>query len=122
MGVRRRPSSAVPAGSVDVAASDAVPTSPPFKAVKVRGHRVLLARHAAGHVVAFPDACPHLGQPLRKAELVDGEVICRHHRHRFALDDGRCTWPGGPHDEGLGLLEVGEVDGRVWVRPAADGA
>ena len=118
MGVRRRRSSpALPPGSVEVAAAEDVPASPPFKAVRVRGHRVLLVRDPAGHVVAFPEACPHLGQPLRKAELIDGEVVCRHHRHRFALDGGRCTWPGGPYDEGLTMLDAGEVDGRVWVRP-----
>lgn len=117
--VRRRSRVTVPDGAVDVAASDAVPTGPPFLQVKVAGARVLLARRADGVVAAFPAACPHLGQPLRKGEL-DGDVLtCRHHRHRYALTDGHCVWPGGPHDEPLELYEAGEVEGRVWVRPPA---
>lgn len=119
--VRRRAGGAGPPGTVDVAAADQVPTTPPFKAVRVGGQRIVLVRHPAGHLVAFPDACPHLGQPLRKAELDGAELTCRHHRHRYDLGDGRCTWPGGPYDEHLPLWEVGEVDGRVWVRaPAGD--
>ena len=115
--VRGRRSAVTPPGAVDVAASAKVPSASPFLAVKVAGQRVLLARHPAGHVVAFPDACPHLGQPLRRAELEGATLTCRHHRHRFALDDGACVWPAGPHDGGLELLDVVEVDGRVWVRP-----
>jgi nitrite reductase/ring-hydroxylating ferredoxin subunit len=114
---RRRRAAAIPAGTVDVAASADVPTSPPFRVVSVAGERLLLARHPDGHVVAFDAACPHQGQPLRKAEL-DGEVVtCRHHRYAYSLDDGRCVWPSGPRDEHLTLREVGEVGGRVWVRP-----
>ena len=109
----------MPAGTVDVAASDAVPTVPPFLEVKLAGTRVLLARRRDGRVVAFTAACPHLGQPLRRAELDGTVVTCRHHRYRFDLTDGRCVWPGDPHDEGLELHETGEIHGRVWVRPPA---
>jgi phenylpropionate dioxygenase-like ring-hydroxylating dioxygenase large terminal subunit len=116
---RRRRLPAVPSGTVAVADSDAVPSVPPFLEVKVAGERVLLARLPTGDLVAFPAACPHLGQPLRKAEL-DGVVLtCRHHRYRYDLADGRCVWPGGPHDEPLGRRQVGEVDGRVWVALAS---
>jgi nitrite reductase/ring-hydroxylating ferredoxin subunit len=110
----------VPPGTVDVAASAAVPTAPPFLEVAVGRSQLLLARRSDGSVVAFPAACPHLGQPLRRAELDGSVVTCRHHRYRYALTDGRCVWPGGPHDVTLDLHEVGEVDGRVWVRPPVD--
>lgn len=118
--VRRRSRPAVPRGTVDVAASAAVPTVPPFLEVKVAGAKLLLARRPDGSVVAFAAACPHLGQPLRTAELAGTVVTCRHHRYRYALTDGRCVWPGGPHEETLDLHEVGEVGGRVWVRPPVD--
>lgn len=113
--MRRRSRVQVPTGTVDVAASAAVPHIPPFLEVKVAGTRVLLARRADGSVVAFAAACPHLGQPLRKAELDGTVVTCRHHRYRYSLTDGRCVWPAGPHDETLELYEAGEVGGRVWV-------
>lgn len=113
----RRPRPPIgPPGAIDVAAAPDVPAAPPFRAVDVAGTAVLLARHPDGHVVAFDAACPHLGQPLRKAELDGAVVTCRHHRYRYALDDGRCVWPAGPYDERLALHEAGEVDGRVWVR------
>ena len=115
--VRRRARVAVPPGTVDVAASDAVPTEPPFLEVKLAGTRILLARLGDGRVVAFTAGCPHLGQPLRRAELDGTVVTCRHHRHRFDLTDGRCVWPGDVHDAGLELHEVGETGGRVWARP-----
>lgn len=109
----------VPPGTVDVAASSAVPTTPPFLEVKVAGDKLLLARRDDGSIAAFPAACPHLGQPLRKAELDGAVITCRHHRYRYDLTDGRCVWPGGAHDEELALHAAGEVDGRVWVRPAS---
>lgn len=112
---RRRPVD-VPPGAVDVAASSEVPTGPPFREVSVGGERLLLVRHPDGHVVAFDAACPHLGQPLRKAELDGVTLTCRHHRYAYTLDDGRCVAPPGSHDEHLTLREVGEADGRVWVR------
>jgi nitrite reductase/ring-hydroxylating ferredoxin subunit len=118
--VPRRSRPAVPRGTVDVAASSAVPTAPPFLEVRVARSTLLLARRSDGSVVAFPAACPHLGQPLRRAELEGTVVTCRHHRYRYALTDGRCVWPGGPQDEPLQLHEAGEVGGRVWVRPSAD--
>ncbi|MEX1178362.1 MAG: Rieske (2Fe-2S) protein [Nitriliruptor sp.] len=107
----------VPAGTVDVAASAQVPVSPPMLEVKVAGERVLLLRTPSG-LVAFEAGCPHLGQPLRKAELHGTVLTCRHHRHRYALEDGACLWPVDVGDEQLRLREVGETSGRVWVRPA----
>jgi nitrite reductase/ring-hydroxylating ferredoxin subunit len=110
---------AVPPGTVDVAASATVPSAPPFLEVKVARTKVLLARRPDGSVTAFPVACPHLGHSLRRADLDDGVVTCRQHRYRYALEDGACVWPGGPHDDGLELYEAGETGGRVWIRPPA---
>ncbi len=104
---------------MDVAASSEVPAAPPLLEVKVAGERVLLVRTPAG-LAAFEAACPHLGQPLRRGELDGTTLTCRHHRHRYDVTDGTCVWPG-PGDAGLELREVGEVDGRVWVRPATGG-
>lgn len=115
---RRRAHATIPPGAVDVGASADVPTSPPFRMVSVAGERLLVARHPDGHVVAFDAACPHQGQPLRKAELDGVVVTCRHHRYAYNLDDGRCVWPSRTRDEHLTLREAGEVGGRVWVRPS----
>lgn len=120
--VRRRTRVAVPAGTVEVAASAAVPSTPPFLPVEVAGAKLLLARRADGTIAAFPAACPHLGQPLRRAELDGTVVTCRHHHYRYDLSDGRCVWPGGPHDAELDLHAAGETDGRVWVRVPRRGA
>lgn len=94
-----------------------MPSAPPFLEVKVAGERVLLVRRHDGRLAAFDAACPHLGQPLRRGELDGSVVTCRHHRYRYDLDDGRCVWPGAAHDITLGLRDVGEVAGYVWVRP-----
>ncbi len=111
----------VPTGTVDVADAARVSTAPPLLEVKVAGTKLLLLRRPDGTLRAFPAACPHLGRPLRKAAL-DGEVLtCPAHRHRYDVQDGRCVWPGGPHDDGLELFEVGETAGRVWVRPPTEG-
>ncbi|MTV27494.1 Rieske 2Fe-2S domain-containing protein [Nitriliruptoraceae bacterium ZYF776] len=118
---RRRRDPAVPPigpeGAVEVAAATDVPDRPPFLAATVGGHDVLVAR-LDGRLVAFDAACPHLGQPLRKARpQPDGTLECRHHHHAYDLNDGRCVRPGAALDEPLTLHEVGEHDGRVWVRP-----
>lgn len=106
----------VPPGTVDVAAVDAVPDRPPFLEVRSPVGKLVLARRDDGTIAAFPAGCPHLGTSLRKAAAEDGAIVCKQHRYRYDLGDGRCLWPGGPHDDGLELYETGEVDGRVWVR------
>lgn len=115
--MRRRPRGVVPAGTFDVTASAAVPTRPPLLEVRTPVGRLLLVRRGDGTVAAFPPACPHLGTSLRRASLEGDQVRCRQHRYRYRLDDGTCVWPGGAHDAGLTLYEVGETGGRVWVRP-----
>lgn len=107
----------LPDGAVDVAAAADVPSQPPFLPVTVGGVALLLARTAEGHVVAFDAACPHLGQPLRRARLEADVLECRFHAHAYELRGGRCVRPGSDRDEPLELREAGEVDGRVWVRP-----
>jgi phenylpropionate dioxygenase-like ring-hydroxylating dioxygenase large terminal subunit len=116
---RRRRQADVPPGTVAVARSDQVPSAPPFLEVKVAGERVLLVRRVDGRIAAFEAACPHLGHPLRRGEIDGSIVTCRHHRYRYDLDDGRCVWPGAAHEVTLGLREVGETAGHVWVRPRA---
>lgn len=119
-GWRSRDRAAFPPGAVRAGRVEDVPSAPPFAVVKVAGQRVLLARLPDGGLRAFPDACPHLAQPLRRAEL-DGTVLtCRHHRHRYDLVDGRCVWPDDGLDDDLPIWEVGEVDGVVWVRAEGD--
>lgn len=93
-----------------------MPSAPPFLEVRVAGERLLLVRRYDGRLAAFGAACPHLGRPLRRGEIDGTIVTCRHHRHRYDLDDGRCVWPGASSDVALALREAGEVGGYVWVR------
>jgi nitrite reductase/ring-hydroxylating ferredoxin subunit len=119
--VQRRPQAAVPAGTLDVAASSAVPDRPPLLAVRTPVGRLLLLRRSDGSVAAFPSTCPHLGAPLRRATVEDEQLRCRRHHHRYRLDDGTCVWPVGEDEAGLTLYEAGETGGRVWVRLPAGG-
>lgn len=116
---RRRVSVDLPPGAVDVAASTEVTAGAPHREVTVAGERLLVARRDDGSVVAFDATCPHLGKALRRASSDGAVVTCEKHAYTFDLHDGRCLWPGGPHDHGLTLREAGEVDGRVWVQPTS---
>lgn len=71
---------------------------------------VALVRTAAGWR-AFDGRCPHQGALLGEGEIVEGALVCRNHRWRFAIDDGRRL--GGP--ECLASLPVVERAGQIFV-------
>lgn len=57
-----------------------------------------VAARIAGRLVAYVNACPHVGLPLHnvRGELLvrDGVLVCYAHGACFRLEDGACV--GGP--------------------------
>ncbi|AXK32735.1 Rieske (2Fe-2S) protein [Streptomyces armeniacus] len=77
----------------------------------IAGVEVVAWRDAAGHLVAGPGACPHLGAPLARSPVRCGRLIC--HWHGLALE-GRpfAGWEPLPsYDDGV----------LAWVRLDAAG-
>lgn len=77
---------------------------------------MVLARTGDGVVRAFPNACPHLGQPLRTGELTGATLECSAHYYAYDLTTGENTFPGDDTDLSLQIYPVREVDGEVFVR------
>src|SRR5688572_25635094 len=103
-----------------VARSEELQGSGPF-ALSVSGVDVVVVRTPAG-LRAFQGRCPHQGALLGEGEI-DGEaLVCRNHRWRYSLENGRRQ--GGP--ECLAAYPVVEREGQVFVEvpagPAAHAA
>ncbi len=79
---------------------------------QVDGEGVLVARRG-GKLFAVSDECTHLGGPLYKGVVVDGEVRCPWHQARFSLETGEAV--GAPALQPLGCYAVAERDGKVFV-------
>lgn len=86
-------------------------------AVSAGGSDVVLVRTAAG-LRAFQGRCPHQGALLGEGEVEGGHLVCRNHRWRFRLEDGRRE--GGP--ECLAVHAAIEEDGDVFVVKAVEAA
>lgn len=69
--------------------------------------------HAAGELRAFANRCPHQGNRLSRARLVDGCVVCPWHGWRFDARTGRARWPEGY--ERLVRYPVAVRDGQILV-------
>ncbi|MDX1621795.1 MAG: Rieske 2Fe-2S domain-containing protein [Nitriliruptorales bacterium] len=102
-----------------VAASGEV-TGPPYPLVEVAGRQIVLVRTDDGVIRAFPNTCPHLGQPLRSGELHGPVLECPTHFYAYDLTDGHNTFPGDDRDLELQVFEVREQDGQVHVRVPPD--
>lgn len=89
-------------------------TGPPWASHDVAGVRLRLARADTGNIVAIEETCPHMGSPLDRAEVTDGQVHCPRHWYAYDADDGRCVLPGGSA-ESLQLYPVEVRDGIVHV-------
>ncbi|AWB21629.1 pyridine nucleotide-disulfide oxidoreductase [Methylobacterium currus] len=74
--------------------------------------KVLLLRRD-GRVRAIGARCTHLGAPLAKGIVVEGEVRCPWHHARFSLETGEAV--GAPAFDPLPCYRVEERDGRVTV-------
>lgn len=78
---------------------------------EVSGNRLAVCRQ--GELVFAVDArCPHVGGPLDRGRLEEGELICPWHRWRFRLKDGRCMTVRG---NSLRTFPCHVRKGRVFV-------
>ena len=82
-------------------------------ALKVQvGDRGVLICRDGDEIYAVDEICPHKNQSMQRAPLVDGEIICPHHRYRFDLQTGHCNRRCAP----VQTYDVQIRDGRVWVK------
>jgi nitrite reductase/ring-hydroxylating ferredoxin subunit len=44
-----------------------------------------------GTVHAIENRCPHLGLPLGKGRIENGQIVCPFHGSRFSIATGECT-------------------------------
>ena len=82
------------------------------------GFTGLIATRLGGRVLAYVNACPHVGVALDKEpgrfRVRDGQVVCAAHGAVFALEGGACV--AGPCvGERLEAVAVTVVDGQVLV-------
>ena len=101
--------SAAPLVRVRVARSDALAGAGPH-AVAANGMDVVIVRSPQG-LRAFQGRCPHQGALLGEGEIDGGALVCRNHRWRFDVNDGRRQ--NGPGC--LACYTVTEQDGDVFV-------
>jgi len=95
---------------IDLAALTDIP-DPGVLSVRLDGRAICLVR-VGNQVTAFPDECPHSGMPLSAGDVVKGcELECSWHGARFDVATGALRQ--GPAEEGLVLIPVRVVDGRV---------
>jgi cytochrome P450/nitrite reductase/ring-hydroxylating ferredoxin subunit len=97
------------AGWTCVARSEDVRRNRPYPASAEGVDLVLVRTDRALH--AFEGRCPHQGALLGEGELEGSRLVCRNHRWRFSVDDGRHD--GGP--ECLRRFSVTEHDGQILV-------
>jgi nitrite reductase (NADH) small subunit len=102
------------AGFTDVGASTDVPLLEGRRAT-VDGRRVAVFRMPSGFA-ATDAACPHKGGPLSDGLVADGCVTCPLHNWRMDLTTGAVAG----QDVTMPIHDVVVLDGRLWVRIAAD--
>ena len=74
--------------------------------------KVLLLRRD-GVVTAIGARCTHLGAPLAKGIITEGEIRCPWHHARFSLETGEAV--GAPAFDPLPCYRAEERDGRITV-------
>ena len=83
----------------------------------VDGKPIVVVRHASG-LSALAGKCTHLGAPLEKGLICDGELRCPWHHARFSLATGEAV--GAPAFEPLARYMVVEEDHTVRVTSEQD--
>ena len=68
--------------------------------VKAKGVSLVLIKRN-GRVVALENNCPHLGLPLGRGKIENGEIVCPFHGSRFNIETGEntdwvCSFAGLP--------------------------
>lgn len=58
--------------------------------VKAEGANLILIRHGES-VHAIENKCPHLGLPLGRGKIENGEIVCPFHGSRFNIKTGENT-------------------------------
>jgi nitrite reductase/ring-hydroxylating ferredoxin subunit len=108
-------------GWVDVGSLDELPDRKPVRAT-VDDQMILLVR-ADHDVLAVGNQCTHQGAGLDKGVLkIAGSVktvTCPAHGSMFNLETGRPMRP--PATKPVPVYDVKVEDGRVFVRPSAEG-
>ena len=84
------------------------------RSVTVDGRRIAVFRTEHG-LAAIDAACPHQGGPLGDGLVADRCVTCPLHGLRIDLETGEAVGGGGR----VGVHEVLELDGELWVRLGA---
>jgi cytochrome P450/nitrite reductase/ring-hydroxylating ferredoxin subunit len=85
-------------------------------ALSGNGVDVVVVRTPAGGVRAYQGHCPHQGALLGEGEIDGDALVCRNHRWRFSLENGKRQ--GGP--QCLAAHPATERDGQVIVTVAAE--
>ncbi|MCE0506185.1 MULTISPECIES: Rieske (2Fe-2S) protein [unclassified Roseivivax] len=80
----------------------------------IGSQEVMLARDAAGEIVAFSGFCTHSLGKLEGGAVEDGEITCPHHGARFDIRTGRAKTPC----PNLPRFDVKIEGRRVLVRPS----
>lgn len=60
------------------------------KLCRLQGRELLLLCEG-GRTHLVENRCPHMGQPLHRASVVQGSIRCPSHGFEFDLASGRCT-------------------------------
>jgi nitrite reductase/ring-hydroxylating ferredoxin subunit len=118
IGVDHADRSPVPREFLAVARLDELEEDRPRKVVlhdaeAARDVPVVLVRHR-GRVHAMGARCAHLGGPLDRGWVLEGQLVCPWHGSRFALEDARPT--AGPSVCAQPRYEVRLQDGLVEIR------
>lgn len=108
---------APPAGFVKVGLSADLP-SLEGRAVTVAGRRIAVFRTECG-LRAVDAGCPHMGGPLGDGLVAGDCVTCPLHGLRIDLETGAALGGGSGQ---VAVHEVLELDGELWLRPAAEPA
>ena len=86
-------------------------------AADIAGHRLVMVRGGDGSLRAFHNVCRHRAGPLVVGERgsCEGELVCRYHGWRYALDGRLRSAVGFGPDEGFDPREFGLFGVRLEV-------
>lgn len=95
-------------------------TTAPWACHDVAGTPVRLIRTPDGAILAIGAWCPHMDNPLDRAEVEGDQVLCPRHWYAYDRGTGRNVHPGWERDDALPVYDVRVVDGIVEVALRSD--